>query len=74
MKYVVYEHREPIKSERKGKDNRNVYEANIVERGVLDVPQGKCPIDHARDKYGIDHPLVRAVNGYTEKGKVRLYL
>ena len=70
MKYVVYEQLPPVKSERKGRDNRNEFEMNIANIGVVDVPLGKCPISYARDKFNIDHPMVSAVNGYDENGKV----
>lgn len=74
MEYVVYSQGTPVKSERKGRDNRNEFEANIVEIGKIDVPNGKCPIDHARDTLGIKFPLVSAVNGYDEEGKALLNL
>ena len=74
MEYVVYSQGTPVKSERKGHDNRNVFEANIVEIGKIDVPPGKCPIERARERFGIGFPLVSAVNGYTEEGKVCPYL
>ena len=74
MEYIVYSQGAPVKSERKGRDNRNEFEANIVEIGKIDVAPGKCPIERARERFGIGFPLVRAVNGYTEEGKVRPYL
>lgn len=74
MEYVVYSQGTPVKSERKGRDNRNEFEANIVEIGKIDVPPGKCPIERARERFGIGFPMVSAVNGYTEEGKVRPYL
>lgn len=74
MEYIVYSQGTPVKSERKGRDNRNEFEANIVEIGRIDVPPGKCPIERARERFGIGFPLVSAVSGYTEEGKVRPYL
>lgn len=74
MEYNVYEQLAPVKSERKDRDNRNVFEANIRYLGVIDVSPFGCPITAARDVFKIDHPMVSAVNGYTDEGKVRLYL
>lgn len=72
MLYNVYEQLAPVKTERKDRDNRNVYEANIQLIGETDVPSNKDPIEYVRDRYGIKFPLVSAVNGYTDEGKVRL--
>ncbi len=74
MLYNVYEQLAPVKSERKGRDNRNEFEANIRFVDQIDVLPGKCPIERARERFGIGFPMVSAVNGYTEEGKVRLYL
>ncbi len=74
MLYNVYEQLAPVKSERKDRDNRNVFEANIRWVDEISIPSGKDPIEHVRERYGIKFPMVSAVNGYTEEGKVRPYL
>jgi hypothetical protein len=70
MIYNVYEQMQPVKSERKGRDNRNEWEADIRFVNTLDVPSDKDPIEFARIRYGIDHPLVSAYHGYNDDGKV----
>ena len=72
MLYNVYEQLAPVKTERKDRDNRNVYEANIQLLGETDEPSNKDPLESVGDRYGIKFPLVSAVNGYTDEGKVRL--
>lgn len=74
MKYVVYEQRAPINSKRKDKFGYPIIEADVVEIGTINIPVNVCPIEYVREQYGIKFPLVSAVNGYTEDGKVRPYL
>lgn len=70
MLYNVYEQLAPVKTERKDRDNRNVFEANIRLIGEIDVPSNKDPIECARKTYDVLHPLVSAYHGYTDEGKV----
>lgn len=74
MLYKVFHQGEPIRSENKDHANRHTYKANIVHLGDIEVPVGKCPFERAREKFGIAYPMVSAINGYDEEGKVRLNL
>jgi hypothetical protein len=67
MEYIVYKQNPPISI-------GYAFRAVIVEVARVNVPSGKCPIDYARERFDIDCPLVSAVNGYTEEGKVRQQL
>jgi len=70
MLYEVFEQHEPVKTTRKDFAGRFVYESDIRSVNVIDVSSDKDPIEYARDRFGIDHPLVSAVNGYDEEGRV----
>lgn len=74
MKYHVYKQLEPLQTDQKDRAGRFIFKANILLIGQIDIPFEKCPIEYARNKFDIDHPMVSAVNGYDEEGKVRLNL
>ena len=58
MEYAIYKQNMPTNTE-------SGFKASIVLVATVNVPEGKCPIDYAREEFGIDRPMVTAVNGYT---------
>lgn len=71
MLYVVYEQKKPIKTGFKDKRGVDIYEANLEEIGTVKVPDGKCPIQYARETYGVSNLLVEWLYGYDEEGNRR---
>jgi hypothetical protein len=71
MLYNVYEQLEPVRTERKDFAGRHVYESDIRFVSTIEVPVGEEPIAWACYFFSIDHPLVSAIRGYTDEGKVR---
>ena len=71
MQYIVYDQREPTRIEgRIPRGEKSVFEANLVEMGIIEAVDTQQALDKAR-KLGARFPMVENVAGYDEDGNVK---
>ena len=60
--YNVYEQRFPLKADYKDAKGNQVWLANLVLMGQIRAEFGRCPIEQAKERFKVRHPVLHELD------------